>query len=78
MQAKDRRLGSNGARVCRLIQFHVGLFPHVLQVESVEKMSWNASVTVAAAVCVGTLVAHSEEICNVFMVRGFVFEVVFS
>ena len=48
------------------------------QVESLEKMSWNASVTVAAAVCAGTLVAHGEEICNVFMVRGFVFEVVFS
>jgi hypothetical protein len=53
-------------------------FPHVLQVESVEKMSWNASVTVAAAICVGTLVANSEEICNVFMVRDFVFAVSFS
>jgi hypothetical protein len=38
------------------------------QVESLEKMSWNASVTVAAAICIGTLVAHSEDICHFLMV----------
>jgi hypothetical protein len=31
-------------------------------------MSWNAGVTVAAAICAGTLVAHSEDICNSLMV----------
>jgi hypothetical protein len=44
-----------------------------VQVVSLERMSWNASVTVAAAICAGTLVAHSEEICKALMVMQSLF-----
>lgn len=76
IQAKNRWIRSHGKTYSQCCYHILTIFLMRLvgaQVESLERMSWNASVTVAAAVCVGTLVAHSEEICMALMVHRSLF-----